>query len=328
MYNPKGGEIMIQITDKAKMELCEKLSINLQRLTYLGGGREDSDGTVYTYHEGTRKKVLKILAIQEAEKEKLKNLQVRIKYAHYLGANGIKLAYPLYNKNGNLYEVSLDNKYYYTAYVMDFYEGGNPQSSELTDELVYNWGKLTGKSHAITKTFREDQGNDHFSYEQEVDFFENWCKEPEIKHAWIEMKQYLSKLPTGLDDYGFIHNDNHQRNILVNNNEITLIDFDCAGRQFFIQDIITPAQGIMFDIVGGMLSPLNNENRLKHFFDCFINGYETEHHLGDRWYQEISIFLNYRRMLLFTCMQDWLNTEPELKKHFMKNILNPPSFEL
>ena len=319
---------MIKITDKAKIELCEKLSIDLQGLTYLGGGREDSDGTVYTYDEGARKKVLKILAIPEAEKEKLRNLEVRIKYANYLGENGIKLTYPLCNKNGNLYEVSLDNKNYYTAYIMDFYEGNNPESSELTDELVYNWGKLTGKSHGITKTFTEGQDNHSLSYEQEVDFFENWCKEPEIKNAWIEMKQYLSKMPKGLDDYGFIHNDNHQRNILVNNNEITLIDFDCASRQFFIQDIITPTQGIMFDIVGGMLSPLNDKDRLKHFFDSFINGYETQNHLEDRWYQEIPMFLNYRRMLLFTCMQDWLNTEPELKKNFIKNILNPPQFQI
>lgn len=319
---------MIKITDNAKTELCEKLSIDLEGLTYLGGGLESSDGTAYVYYEGTRKKVLKILAIEETEKEKLSKLRIRIKYANYLGSNGIRLAYPLYNKNGNLYEVSFDNKHYYTAYIMDFYEGNNPESSELTDELVYNWGKLTGKSHVITKTFIEGPHNCDFSYGQEVDFFQNWCKEPVIKRAWGEMRQYLNNMPKGVDAYGFIHNDNHQRNILVKQKEITLIDFDCAGRQFFIQDIITPAQGIMFDIAGGMFSTFNNEDKLKHFFDSFINGYETQHHLEDRWYQEISMFLNYRRMLLFTCMQDWLETEVELKNNFIKNILNPPKFQI
>lgn len=319
---------MIEITDKAKAELCEKLSIDANSLTFIGGGREDSDGTVYTYQEGNRKKVLKVLAIPEAEKEKLGDLEIREKYANYLGENGIKLAYPLYNKNGNLYEISLDNKHYYTAYVMDFHEGRYPESSELTDELVYDWGKLTGKLHAITKTFTEDKNIAKFSYENEVDFFTDWCKEPEIKVAWGEMKQYLKGLPRGIEDYGFIQNDNHQRNILVHHKEITLLDFDCAGRQFFIQEITTPAQGIMFDIVGGMLSPFSDEDRLKRFFNSFINGYETQNHLDDKWYQEIPMFLNYRRMLLFTCMQDWIHTEPELKANFMRNILNPPSFSL
>lgn len=319
---------MIELTNQAKVELCEKLSIDLQDLVYLGGGREDSDGIVYTYHEENRKKVLKILAIPETEKAMLKKLEVRIEFAHYLGANGIRLAYPLQNKNDNLYEMSLDNKYYYIAYVMDFYEGSNPESTELTDTLVYAWGRLTGKSHALTKTFVGGQDNSALDYEQEVNFFTQWCKDPEIKKAWGEMKQYLSTLSKGLNDYGFIHNDNHQRNILLKNNELTLIDFDCACRQFFIQDIITPAQGLMFDIVGGIVSPLSDIDRLKHFFDCFINGYEAHHHLQKKWYDEIPIFLNYRRMLLFTCMQDWLDTQPELKMNFKKNILNPVQFQI
>jgi Ser/Thr protein kinase RdoA (MazF antagonist) len=138
------------------------------------------------------------------------------------------------------------------------------------------------------------------------------------------MEDYLDTLPKSQDDYGFIHNDNHQRNILVLNRNITIIDFDCAGRQFFIQDITTPAQGIMFDITGGMLSPLHDSTRLKRFFDSFVNGYEKENHLADFWYKEITTFINYRRLLLFTCMQDWLNTEPGLKDGIIGNIKNPP----
>lgn len=314
---------MIRITDKVMKELCEKLSIDANALSFLGGGREDSDGTAYTYSDGTKKRVLKILAIPEAEKEKLDQLEVRIRYAGYLGEYGVKLAYPLYNRNGNLYEISLDNQHYYTAYIMDFFEGKNPESSELTDEIVYQWGILTGKTHAITKSFRVDQEIHKFGYEQEIDFFHNWCKDSEVKNAWLQMKQELSKLPQGMDEYGFIHNDNHQRNILKTGTDLTLIDFDCAGMQFFIQDITTPAQGIMFDITGGMISPVKDMERLKRFFDCFINGYETQNHLENGWYDRIPMFLNYRRMLLFTCMQDWLNTQSHLKDGFKKNILEP-----
>lgn len=318
---------MIEITDKAKMEVCEKFAIDVKGLDYLGGGREESDGTVYTYLEGNQKKVLKILAIKEAEKEKLKSLEVRIKFANYLGENGIQSAHPLPYKNGNLYEISLDKGYYYVAYVMDFYEGVNPTSEELIEQLAYDWGKLTGKAHALTKTFKVGGEITNLDYVEEIEFFENWCKDEQVKKAWKEMKQYLETLPRGLNDYGFIHNDNHQKNILVNKGEITLIDFDCASRQFFMQDITTPTQGIMFDITGGMISPFRGEERLKRFFNSFLNGYETQNHLDDKWYKEIGTFLNYRRMLLFTCMQGWLNTESELKQSFIRNILNPPEFQ-
>lgn len=314
---------MIKITDKAKIELCEKLSIHEKSLVFLGGGREDSDGTAYTYEEGTKKKVLKVLAIPESEKEKLNQLEVRIRYANYLGEHGVKLAYPLRNQNGNLYETSLDNKHYYTAYIMDFFEGTNPNSDELTDDLVYQWGVLTGKTHSITKNFKEGYEVHGLGHEQEIDSFYHWCKDDEVKIAWLHMKEELSKLPQGINVYGFIHNDNHQRNIIRIGMDLTLIDFDCASRQFFIQDITTPAQGIMFDITGGMISPIENKERLKRFFDCFIEGYETQNHLDHMWYDRIPMFINYRRMLLFTCMQGWLNTEPQLKEAFKKNILVP-----
>ncbi len=317
---------MIPITDYAMDTLCEKLGILRDELTYLGGGREDSDGTVFTYDDGDKKKVLKILAIPAAEAEKIHNLDVRIQYAHYLGENGIRLAHPLVNRNGTLYETVLDHKHWFTAYTMDFYNGESPASSELTDRLIYNWGKLTGKSHAVTKSFPLHADTGSFHYKSEIDFFMDWCKEPEIKKAWADMKQYLHNQSTDLDSFGFIHNDNHQRNILAVGDGLTLIDFDCAGLQFFMQDITTPAQGLMFDVTGGMWSECKDPDNLKHFFDTFISGYESENHLKDSWYQEIGTFLNYRRMLLFTCMQDWLQRKPDLKKEAMKNILNPKPF--
>ena len=62
---------MIKITEKAMAELCGKLSINLKGLEFLGGGREDSDGTVYTYNSDSGKMALKILAIPENQIDKL-----------------------------------------------------------------------------------------------------------------------------------------------------------------------------------------------------------------------------------------------------------------
>lgn len=142
------------------------------------------------------------------------------------------------------------------------------------------------------------------------------------------MKHTLSQLPKETGSYGFIHNDNHQGNIFVQGKQITLMDFDCVCRQFFMQDIITPVQGIMFDEVGGMMAPFTNVDKLKHFFECFLEGYEAEYHLEDKWYQQIPTFLNYRRMLLFTCMQDWLSTQPELKRAFKAMILELPLFQI
>ncbi|MEA4889749.1 MAG: phosphotransferase [Clostridiaceae bacterium] len=319
---------MIKVTDKAMNELCGKLSINLKDLEFLGGGRGDSDGIVYTFHMNHRKMVMKILAIPENKADELKSLEIRVRYANFLGENGIRLAYPIKNQNGNLYETSADHQHVYTAYIMEFFAGKNPENDALTDEFVCEWGRIIGKSHRVTKNFADGELDDRFSYKSEMSFFMNWCQDAFVKSAWSEMESCLEALPMGRDDYGFIHNDNHQRNILVLDQTITLIDFDCANRQFFLQDITTPAQGMMFDKTGGLLSPLCDADRLKRFFSCFINGYEKENHLTDFWYNKLTIFINYRRLLLFTCLQDWLNTEASLKDGFLRNIANPPQILL
>lgn len=77
-----------------------------------------------------------------------------------------------------------------------------------------------------------------------------------------------------------------------------------------------------------MFSPLRDTERLKCFFHSFINGYEKENHLSDFWYKQLNTFVNYRRLLLYTCMQDWLNTEVELKNNLIENIKNPPQILL
>jgi amicoumacin kinase len=139
----------------------------------------------------------------------------------------------------------------------------------------------------------------------------------------------LGELPINRDTYGFIHNDNHQHNIIVKDKGITLIDFDVSSCNFFLQDITVPAQGIMFDLSGGMMNEVHHKEPPKFFFDHFINGYETENHLDDFWLEQIDIFLHYRRLVLFTCMQDYLNYNTELKKNFLFMIkANPKIFKL
>lgn len=314
---------MIKVPEHVLLNLCEKLSIPKGTLSFLGGDREDSDGIVYTYLDQGKKMVLKILAIPVNEKKSFENLKLRVQYANYLGEHGIRIACPIFNVNSNLYETCISDNYIFTAYIMNFMEGKSPTNEELTDELTNEWGKLTGKSHRVTKEFTKTL-LDFESYEGELNYFKTRCKEPLVKEAWSDMSQELSVLPTSTDDYGFIHNDNHQFNILVSKNEITLIDFDCSGQQFFIQDITTPAQEIMFDLTGGMISPITDETRLKRFFDNFLSGYEQENHLPNIWSDKFNLFINYRRLLLYSVLEDWLNTKPDLKESMIRMILNPP----
>lgn len=319
---------MIPVSDKVMGVLCGQYNVKKDKLQFLGGGNEDSDGIAYLFEVNGRKKVLKIIAFEEEKNHSLEAFEERVRFAHFLGENGVPIAYPKPLHTEELYVKTSDGNHVFTAYVMDYIEGKMPDTITLTTEFAASWGKLIGRIHKLTKQYpvwkNLKSNRFEFGYQDEIDFFKNWCKEDLVKAAWKKMQSKMDELPKTRDCYGMIHNDNHQRNIIASDKEITLIDIDCITGQFFLQDITVPAQGIMFDLSGGMYKPVDHSEPLKKYFDYFINGYEQEYHLEDRWFKEIPTFINYRRLLLFTVMQDYLNTNLPLKEAFIAMIKEPP----
>ncbi len=319
---------MITVSAKALATLCHAYDIHEKDLIFLGGGREDSDGIAYFYQKSGQKKVLKILAVKKPGINDLAAMDDRLTFIHYLVECGINIAGPEENSKHRLYETCEDEENIFIAYSMKFCEGKSPAAELLTTDLSWHWGKITGKAHKASKSYpvwKNISGRpSEYGHQDELNFFFNWCKDDQVKQEWLNMAGHLSALPINRDTHGFIHNDNHQQNIIARDKEITLIDFDVSSCNFFLQDITVPAQGIMFDLSGGMANEVHNKEALQRFFDHFINGYETENHLEDFWLKQIDTFLNYRRLLLFTCMQDYLNFNTELKKNFLSMILSPP----
>jgi Ser/Thr protein kinase RdoA (MazF antagonist) len=319
---------MIKVSQAALSNLCAAYRFKDSELTYLGGGREDSDGIAYLYNQGGQSKVLKIMALEKTGAADLQKLNERIKFAYYLGTQGISISYPEENDNKRLYETCENENHIFIAYSMQFCEGENPKTEQLATDLSFRWGKLIGKAHRVTKNYplwKNISGNSsEYGYMDEINFFTGWCKDEFVKSKWQQMGSILNKLPIDRSNYGFIHNDNHQHNIIVKDDQITLIDFDVACCQFFLQDITVPVQGILFDLSGGMFNAVYDKEPIKRYFSEFIGGYETENHIDDFWLKQIDMFINYRRLLLFTCMQGFLNQNAELKNGFISMIKEEP----
>lgn len=137
------------------------------------------------------------------------------------------------------------------------------------------------------------------------------------------MKERLGAFPINRDSYGFIHNDNHQMNIIVSGNNIAVIDFDCAECHFFANDILLPIQGLLFDVTGGMFSPIEQPEVLTTFYEHFLEGYQTENELDAFWLEQLGTFLEYRRLLLYTILQGWLSQDEKANEAFLNMINNP-----
>lgn len=323
---------MIALSDVILAKMAEKFGIDKASLSFLGGGREDSDGILYSYPTDGSERVLKILAIPYAEKEQaVKKMDERLKFVHFLGENGVDIVYPIRNKNDNLLEFLEDDKHVYAGYVMKRINGAHPSMKDASPEFLESYGKTVGRLHRITKGYVKwrgrgiDGAGESLGWLEEWKGFYGWCKDEDVKKCWLSIKEELLQLPVTRDTYGFIHNDPHVQNIMTSGSKIILIDFDVASFHWFATDISIAAQSVLFSQSGGLERPVSDMEPLKLFFDSFMRGYETENHLDELFIKKMDLFINYRRILLFTVMQEWLEKKPEAKKLWKDLILESPS---
>ena len=138
------------MNDEIKKKLAERFGLLDTELVFLAGGREDSDGIVFTTMKDGKKMVFKIS--QASDEEHVKNI---LEFAHYLGNHGIFVRSPVKNSNGNIYEAARDGDTLFIATLMEFIEGIAPDVNELlkNTKLVYEWGKLTGRMHRAAKEY-------------------------------------------------------------------------------------------------------------------------------------------------------------------------------
>ena len=215
------------------------------------------------------------------------------------------------------------------ATLMEFIEGSSPDVNELQSNmnLVYEWGKLTDKMHNAAKEYpiwkNVCESDERFGFEAEIDSFIEMSPNDYIKGKWLEMKERLKAFPINRDTYGFIHNDNHQMNIITTEKDIAVIDFDCAECHFFVNDILLPVQGLLFDVTGGMMNPVKNMDVLNKFYTYFLKGYRTENEIDKFWFDQLGVFLEYRRLLLYTVLQGWLSNDKVADEAFLNMIENP-----
>ena len=81
---------------------------------------------------------------------------------------------------------------------------------------------------------KPENKNEQIKSVKEIDSFIKMSPNDFIRDKWKEVCEKLKALPVNRDTYGFIHNDNHQMNIIATESDIAVIDFDCAECHFFI----------------------------------------------------------------------------------------------
>lgn len=303
-------------------------------LTFLGGGREDSDGAAYTYPHPQGERVLKVLPVNRDDPGSLLPIGERLKFVHFLGEQGVRIVHPLTLPSGDLLTLAGSGAEGFLAYIMPRARGKSPEPQQWTPAFARLHGQVVGQTHRATQTYPTWQcsvmdGKQVLGWEQEWQGFYDMCTDPEVKAYWLTLRDRLAALPQTRQSFGFTHNDPHVQNLLLDGEPgargtLTLLDFDVANYHWFINDVMIAMQHLLFAQTGGIERPVTDPSPLREWLADFMAGYETENHLDAWWLGQLNLFIAYRRTLLFTVMQGWLETQPETFARWKDMILTEP----
>lgn len=212
-----------------------------------------------------------------------KNIEFEVEVMDKSFQAGVKTPHIHRNKKGKLI-TKLKEK---LTIVMDFIEGENMHQREVSDDVIHEAGKETGKMDVVLADYK-DGSLTRQNYEFDSKTF--LILEDKVQHLpkdfdrnifadiftkFRKIKPLLDKFPTGL-----IHNDVDLHNLLVKDDTLMgIVDFSDLAFSPYIQNITVPMSQLIFTY-----------NWKPNQAKIFIDGYKEHHPLSS---EELSVLYNF-----------------------------------
>lgn len=252
-----------------------------------------------------------IVRVSEFSQSKEAHIEFESCWTEYLAAGMNGIAKPVRSVNNRHYEViDTGNK----AYILCLQEkaGGkivdihNPH--EFNETLFYNLGALMGQMHRQTISYEGNVVCDEFAWNgphfwrRDIPLLDGGVRQAE-KRFLAE----LNSLPVEKDSYGIVHFDIHTDNFLVENDKITLIDFDACQFNWYAADM---ASAVFFMIQKGAgprkhLSERVRTEFAETYLSAYLNGYLQTNRISKYWICNFDLFMKYQMIDEYVAAQSY-----------------------
>lgn len=240
-----------------------------------------------------------ILRISHSAKRDPESIMAELDWINYLSDN-MDVRKPIQSKNGNEMECIQNGDHDLYAVIFKKVEGKTLSDTYPEDVIIKKWGKLTARMHEITKKYiPEGKRRIDWKMVDEVNKIDDILDlHPEILKKYHKLIQKIDYLPK--EEFGLIHQDLHDENLILNGERLYIIDFDDSLYHYFIADIAA----ILFHTAWRFGKGDRNE-LVKKFFPIFIDGYKSVRNLSEYWIEKIDDFIQLRFYNLFsTCVKE------------------------
>jgi Ser/Thr protein kinase RdoA (MazF antagonist) len=229
-------------------------------------------------------------------------VRAELEFVRWLAAGGVPVVRPVKNAAGEFARTLDDEGLAYTLTAFTRAPGKIAAAENWTGELFECWGTLMGQLHRLSRDFtysgaeldrprwhQDDNARNAVRYLAPED-------RPILDHLRA-LKARIEALPTPDDAFGLIHADVHYWNMAVDAaGRITLFDFDNCEYGWFAADIATT----LFEAATCHFAQGPRDEFLARFWSRFWAGYEREFELCKNWRGTIPLFLEWRKVLMYS----------------------------
>ncbi|NYI99625.1 Ser/Thr protein kinase RdoA (MazF antagonist) [Nocardioides thalensis] len=204
--------------------------------------------------------------------------------------------------------------------------GQQPHDTDLRREDFVNLGQITARLHVHARGWRPPPWFKRFDWGWRQTLgadprWGRWEDDPELGPAELAMldrgvnlvRSRLAGFGATPDRWGLVHADLRLANLLVDNEQISVIDFDDCGYSWFLYDF---AAAVTF---------LEADPRLPEWQDAWLAGYRSVAPLDESHASLLPTFLMLRRLLVLA----WLGSHAhssEAKE--LASVYRPATYEL
>lgn len=265
-----------------------------------------------------------ILKVSEFSEKKLAHTVFELQWIEYLAARMEGIAKPVRSVNNKLYEiVKVGNR----AFILSLQEKAPGKivdvnnAMEFNEGLFFNLGMLMGHMHKLTMRYEGNRDCPEFKWNGPHFWRSNIAiLDEDVQQGEKQFRKELNQLPMGKDNYGIIHFDIHTDNFLVENNRITLIDFDACQFNWYAADIAS-ALFFMVQKGAGPLKNLTEKVRTEFaetYLISYLKGYFQTNSISAYWLRKLDLFMRYQMVDEYVAAQvGWPKESDHLRQWYL-----------
>jgi len=226
------------------------------------------------------------LRITHEKLRPLKNLAAAIDFQSHLFNEKTPVCEPIASKN-NVYIETMD---VYLGHVC-LEVPGNPISLRLENlDIYYNWGQALGKLHKASQTYVPSEKFHFNNWQDSMDEIADYAAEDkDLLPHYDRLYEWVSNLPQIENQYGLIHADHRDANVICKGTEVGIIDFDEPDYHWYMLDIMRPFLEVYS----------TPKQTWEHKFKKYITGYQSIHPIDIELLKQGDLFIQLKALNMY-----------------------------